>query len=366
MVEADLLRPDYCIVCNKPIDDLDRADIRIKCGDPGVAQTETHFQQKSYFRCTNPQCLSGSTFPRFSSLVYHKQCVPHCVWNGLCGVCKPGIPAKRGRAGSLSSSPASEREGRSLPRGESGREGDLEERRGVKRAASRALRSSPSSSGQPGQTPGEDESRSSPKKRKAGSARAKAGNSRGSEVSFERISESEAMRSVKRLLKELYETGIAEEVPILTSVKSGLKNGAAVGAASGVNGSGSRRSRSAIARCSARWWRFWSGTSGAEAGLRGSVEAVRDFAASLRSLLQRKLERHFAETSFEALVGREMEGRRGGRGQTQRRTWERRGEKRWRRCEACCGVQRTRFCAESSRRECLGSLEERGRRKRRW
>ena len=47
-------------------------------------------------------------------------------------------------------------------------------------------------------------------------------------MTFERISEEEAMNSVKRLLKELYETGIVEEVPILTSVKSNLKNGIAV------------------------------------------------------------------------------------------------------------------------------------------
>ena len=154
MVEDDLLRSDYCIVCNKPIDDLDRADIRIKCGDPGVLQTETHFQQKSYFRCINPQCLSGSTFPRLISVVYHKQCVPHCVWNGLCGVCKPGIPAKRGRAGSLSSSPPSERNTKPVSRGESGHEGESDDRRGLKRSASRPLRSSSQSTGQPGQKQG--------------------------------------------------------------------------------------------------------------------------------------------------------------------------------------------------------------------
>lgn len=314
MVDDDLLRSDYCIVCNKPIDDLDRADIRIKCGDPGVPQTETHFQQKSYFRCTNPQCLSGSTFPRFSDLVYHKQCVPHCVWNGLCGVCKPGIPAKRSRAGSLSSSPASERDGKPLGRGESGRDGEPEERRGLKRGASRLLRSSSQISGQSGQSgqsgrsPGEDDAKISPKKRKTGSGKSKGGNSRGSEVTFDRISEEEAMLHVKRLLKELYETGIAEEVPVLTSVKNGLKNGIAVEIIARLDRSGSRRSLSRIAAWCARSSRCWSDTSDGRAGVSCSVETVREFAGNLRSLLERKLQRHFAETSFEELARRELEG----------------------------------------------------------
>lgn len=314
MAEDDLLRADYCIVCNKPIDDLDRADIRIKCGDPGVPQTETHFQQKSYFRCTNPQCLSGSTFPRFSNLVYHKQCVPHCVWNGLCGVCKPGIPAKRGRAGSLSSSPASERDGKPLARGESGRDGEPEERRGLKRGASRLLRSSSQASGQSGQTgqtgqsPGEDDAKISPKKRKTGPGKSKAGNSRGSEVTFERISEEEAMNHVKRLLKELYETGIAEEVPVLTSVKNSLKNGIAVPMQSLLLRSGFRRFLSPIAASCARSSRCCSDTSENGQGVSCSVETVREFAGNLRGLLESKLQRHFAETSFEELAKRELEG----------------------------------------------------------
>ena len=45
-------------MCNKPIEDLDSMDIRIVRGNTGIENGEEHYQNKSYFRCTNPQCLS--------------------------------------------------------------------------------------------------------------------------------------------------------------------------------------------------------------------------------------------------------------------------------------------------------------------
>lgn len=58
MKESDLLMVNTCIVCHKPIEDLDPIDIRISGGKTCVENPEKHFHDKSYLRCSNPQCLS--------------------------------------------------------------------------------------------------------------------------------------------------------------------------------------------------------------------------------------------------------------------------------------------------------------------
>ena len=274
MTESDLLRPDYCIVCNKPIDDLDPADIRINRGAPGVQQNETHFQQKSYFRCTNPQCLS----------VYHKQCVPNCVWNGRCGVCKPETTSERRR--SISSAPV-ESESKPPPKRHESRRDENEESKGLKRLPFRSTRTAV-----PREMIDDESSKPSPKKRRVQSkqkteSQGKIGASKGSELVFDRINGEKAMQLLNQLLKDLYEDGMKEEVPILVNIKNCL--------------------RSVIA--------WFSTFSESERCIicefvmllkNHNVSAVREFADRLHSLLEKKLHRHFGEVTFESLVRREV------------------------------------------------------------
>lgn len=65
MQEADLLNPRNCIICNKPIEDLQEQDVQIIKGAAAVSPSDKHFETTSYNRCSNPQCLSRT--PSLSS-----------------------------------------------------------------------------------------------------------------------------------------------------------------------------------------------------------------------------------------------------------------------------------------------------------
>ena len=58
MQESDLLNPRNCIICNKPIEDLQEQDLQIVKGTAAVSPSDKHFETTSYNRCSNPQCLS--------------------------------------------------------------------------------------------------------------------------------------------------------------------------------------------------------------------------------------------------------------------------------------------------------------------
>lgn len=90
--ESDLLMVNTCIVCHKPIEDLDSIDIRINSGKTCVENPEEHFHDKSYLRCSNPQCFSCMYLTYSFHIVFHKACVPDGTVNGRCGVCKIDPP----------------------------------------------------------------------------------------------------------------------------------------------------------------------------------------------------------------------------------------------------------------------------------
>lgn len=63
MQESDLLNPRNCIICNKPIEDLQEQDLQIVKGTAAVSPSDKHFENTSYNRCSNPQCLSRTVAP---------------------------------------------------------------------------------------------------------------------------------------------------------------------------------------------------------------------------------------------------------------------------------------------------------------
>ena len=79
----------------------------------------------------------------------------------------------------------------------------------------------------------DESSKPSPKKRRVQSkqkteAHGKIGASKGSDVVFDRINGEKAMQLLKQLLKDLYEDGMKEEVPILVNIKNCLRSVIAV------------------------------------------------------------------------------------------------------------------------------------------
>ena len=166
-----------------------------------------------------------SLFSSLFTLVYHKQCVPNCVWNGRCGVCKPETTSERRR--SISPAPV-ESESKPPPKRHESRRDENEESKGLKRLPFRSTRTAV-----PREMIDDESSKPSPKKRRVQSkqkteSQGKIGASKGSELVFDRINGEKAMQLLNQLLKDLYEDGMKEEVPILVNIKNCLRSVIAV------------------------------------------------------------------------------------------------------------------------------------------
>ena len=72
--ESDLPDIRCCVICHKPIEDVDPLDLRILRGTPVTPSDATHFASKSYVRCANAACLSRTLSPP----------LPHSFPQNLC------------------------------------------------------------------------------------------------------------------------------------------------------------------------------------------------------------------------------------------------------------------------------------------
>ena len=217
MMESDLIYMDHCIVCKQLIEDVDPTDLQISRGAPTTPSTEEHFSSKSYYRCSNVQCLSCFFFFPFCYLVYHKACVHGCNVSGRCGVCRIEPPAPRKQVVIEETFLRKKEEDSRLRRREARHESD-DERHTNRRYHPRSTR---------GPTYHEEDSDDEPqvKKRRVQPARTR---SQSSAMKFERIDSEQAMEALRELVRTIY-GGVLGDVDPMQCVWSATRSVIAVG-----------------------------------------------------------------------------------------------------------------------------------------